>query len=125
VGEVRSALAEGRDVAAAARVCGYRAATITRWLSRAGQHAERLPHALLQDWHLPPVQLDEIRTRLRARARVVWLWVAGDPRTTIIPLLQLGPRTHEAAQAVVPARRDVRAPGCVPVVTSDGLRLYY
>src|SRR5579872_1912720 len=95
VGEVLSALAEGRDVGAAVRVFGYREATITAWLSRAGLQAERLHHALLQDLHLPHVQLDEIRTRLRARDRVLWLWLAVDPLTKLIPVLHLGPRTQD------------------------------
>jgi IS1 family transposase len=125
VAEVLSALAEGLDVAAAVRVFGYREATITAWLSRASQQAERLHHALVRDLWLPHVQLDEIRTRLRMRERVLWLWVAGDPLTKLIPVLHLGPRTQDAAHTVVHALRDRLAPGCVPVVTSDGLRLYY
>ena len=31
------------------------------------------------------MQLDEIRTRLRARERVTWLWLALDPRSKLIP----------------------------------------
>jgi IS1 family transposase len=125
VGEVLSALAEGLDVAAAVRVFGYREATITRWLIRAGQHAERLHDVLLRDLCLPHVQLDEIRTRLRARAQVIWLWVAIDPLTKLIPAWHLGPRTQDSAHQVVHAVRLVLAPSCVPVVTSDGLRHYY
>ena len=36
------ALAEGLDPSAAERVFGYRQATITTWLSRAGEHARTL-----------------------------------------------------------------------------------
>jgi IS1 family transposase len=125
VGEVLSALAEGLDVGAAVRVFGHREATITAWLTRAGQQAERLHRAVVQNLPLPHVQLDEIRTRLRARDRGVWLWVAVDPLTKLIPVLHLGPRTQDAAHTVVHALRDVLAPGCVPLVTSDGLRLYF
>jgi transposase InsO family protein len=39
VAVVLTALAEGLDASAAERVFGYRQATITTWLSRAGQHA--------------------------------------------------------------------------------------
>ena len=125
VGEVLSALAEGLDVGAAVRVFGHREATITGWLNRAGQHAERLHDVLLRDLCLPHLQLDEIRTRLRARERVLWLWVAIDPLTKLIPVLHLGARTQESAHRLVHAVRSVLAPGWVPVVTSDGLRLYY
>ncbi len=37
---VLAALAEGLDASAAERVFGYRQATITTWLTRAGKHAE-------------------------------------------------------------------------------------
>src|SRR5205085_9219730 len=42
VAMVLSALAEGLDPSAAARVFGSRQATITRWLTRAGVHAQLL-----------------------------------------------------------------------------------
>jgi hypothetical protein len=45
VAVVLSALAEGLDPSAAARVFGYRQATITTWLSRAGQHAQSCTNA--------------------------------------------------------------------------------
>jgi IS1 family transposase len=125
VGVVLSVLAEGLDVGAAVRVFGYREATITRWLNRAGEHAERLHEVLLRDLSLAHVQLDEIRTRLRARARVLWLWVAFDPVSKVIPVLYLGARTQEAAHRVVHALRTVLLAGEVPVVTTDGLRLYF
>ena len=68
--------------------------------------------------------LDEIRTRKRARDQVLWLWVAVDPLTKLIPVLPLGSRTQDSAHRLVHALRAGLAPGCVPVVTSDGLRLY-
>ena len=42
VGQVLTALAEGLDVAAAARVFNFREQTITSWLSRAGEHMQLL-----------------------------------------------------------------------------------
>ena len=73
IGEVLSALAEGLDVGAAVRVFGHGEGTITRWRDRAAQHAFRVHRHFLHDLHLPHLQLDEIRTRLRARERVTWL----------------------------------------------------
>jgi IS1 family transposase len=125
VGEVLTALAEGVELAAVARIFGYRHATITRWLTRAGAHSARLHHHWLHDLCLPHVQLDEIRTRLRRRADVLWLWVALDPRTKLIPVLHLGPRTQEAAHTVIHRLTQTLAPGCLPVFTSDGLNLYF
>jgi IS1 family transposase/transposase-like protein len=125
VGEVLSALAEGLDVAAAVRVFGHGEGTVTRWLAQAGHHASQLHERLFRLLQLPHVQLDEIRTRLRGRRRILWLWLAVDPRTKIVPVLHLGPRTQQAAHAVIHTLRAALAPDCVPVVTSDGLRLYY
>ncbi|MDQ5853858.1 MAG: integrase core domain-containing protein [Chloroflexota bacterium] len=119
------ALAEGLNVAAATRVVGHRHATITTWLTRAGEHSSALHQHWFQKLHLPHVQLDGLRTRLRRRAHTVWLWVAVDPRTKIIPVLQLGARTQEAAHRVVHDLQQKLAPGCIPVFTSNGLNLYF
>jgi IS1 family transposase len=118
-------LAEGLDVAAASRVFGHRPATITCWLSRAGQHAEQIHRHLFRDLHLPHLQVDEMRTRRRARSAVLWLWLSGDPLTKIVPVVALGPRTQQGAHAVLHALGALLAPGCVPLFTSDGLRLYF
>jgi len=88
---VLSALAEGLDVSAAERVFGYRQATITTWLTRAGEHAQSLHEHCFHTLQIPHLQLDELRTRLRCATQVLWLWLAIDPCTKILPVLQLGP----------------------------------
>ncbi len=70
---VLSALAEGLDVSAAERVFGLRHATITRWLLRAGAHAQTLHERTFCHLRIPHVQLDEVRTRLRSHTQVLWL----------------------------------------------------
>jgi hypothetical protein len=118
VGEVLSALAEGLRVDAAVRVFGHGEPTLRRWLGRAGTHAGRLHQRLFSHLRLPHVQLDEIRTRLRRRASVLWLWLAVDPCSKIIPVLHLGPRTQASAHA-----RSVRKPRplrCTALVVVDG-----
>ena len=55
---VLSALAEGLDPSAAERVFGFRHATITSWLSRAGDHAQSLHERFFFHLHLPHLQLD-------------------------------------------------------------------
>jgi IS1 family transposase len=122
---VLTALAEGVDVAAAERIFGHEQATITRWVTRAGTHSARLHQHWLRDLHLPHIQLDEVRTRLRCRAHVLWLWVAIEPCTKLIPVLHLGPRSQDAAHTVIHALRHTLARGCLPVCTSDGLNLYF
>ncbi len=125
VSQVLAALAEGLDVAAAARVFGYREATIGCWLTRAGQHMQRLYAQRLHGLHIGHGQLDEIRTRLRLREHVLWLWVAFDPTNKLILVMHLGARTQQAAHSVIHHLIQLLAPDCVPVVSSDGLNLYF
>jgi IS1 family transposase/transposase-like protein len=125
VAMVLSALAEGLDPSAAARVFGSRQATITRWLTRAGDHAHTLHERFFRHLWLPHLQLDELRTRLRSSQQVQWLWLAIDPLTKMIPVLQLGPRTQNMAHRLIHMLRQSLAPGCIPLFTSDGLNLYF
>ena len=106
---VLSALAEGLDPSAAERVSGYRQATITTWLTRAGQHAQTLHERSFCHLHLPHLQLDELRTRLRCATQVLWLWLAIDPCTKILPALHLGPRTQHMAHRVIHSLRQLLA----------------
>jgi len=76
VAMVLSALAEGLDPSAAERVFGSRHATIITWLTRAGKHAGLFHERCFRNLHLPHLQLDKIRTRLR-RSNPGALAVAG------------------------------------------------
>jgi IS1 family transposase len=125
VGEVLTALAEGLDSAAAVRVFGHRHATITTWLTRAGEHSATLHDRCLRNLRLPHLQLDELRTRLRGQAHALWLWMVVDPISKIIPVLHLGARSQAAAHLVVHELQTRLVPGCLPVFTSDGLNQYF
>jgi transposase-like protein len=125
IGIVLSALAEGLDLSEASRVFGYRQATITTWLTRAGEHAQALHERSFCHLHLPHLQLDELRTRLRSYKQVIWLWLAIDPCTKILPVLHLGPRTQNMAHLLIHSLRERLAPGCLPLFTSDGLNVYF
>jgi hypothetical protein len=125
IGMVLSALAEGLDPSAAERVFGYRQATITTWLTRAGQHAQILHERSFRTLWFPHVQLDELRTRLRSANQILWLWLAIDPLTKILPALELGPRTQTMAHRLIHSLRQILTPGCLPLFTSDGLNLYF
>jgi len=125
VAMVLSALAEGLDPSAAERVFGFRQATITTWLSRAGEHAHTLHECFFCHLHLPHLQLDELRTRLRCANQILWLWLAVDPRTKILPVIHHGPRTQLMAHRVIHSLRQILVPGCLPIFTSDGLNLYF
>jgi transposase-like protein len=125
IGLVLTARAYGLDPSAAERIFGYRQATITTWLSRAGSHAQALHEHYFCTLQLPHLQLDELRTRLRSSTHVLWLWLAIDPLTKILPVLHLGPRTQNAAHTVIHSLRQILAPGYLPLFTSDGLNLYF
>ncbi len=125
VGEVLSALAEGLSVGAAVRVFGHGEFTIRTWLTRAGLQAASLHERLFQNLKLLHVQLDELCTKTRQGADALWVWFALDARTKIIAALKVGPRTQPMAHAVVHALVKVLAPDCLPVFTSDGLKLYF
>jgi IS1 family transposase/transposase-like protein len=122
---VLASLAEGLDPSAAERVFGYRQATITNWLTRAGEHAQTLHKRTFRTLRLPHLQLDELRTRLRSANQIFWLWLAIDPLTKILPVLELGPRTQTMAHRLIHSLRQILAPGCLPLFTSDGLNLYF
>jgi len=99
--------------------------TIRLWLTRAGQHAEKVHAHFCQNLTLGHLQLDELFTTLRDKTHNLWVWVAFDPATQLIPALQLGPRTQHMAYALLHAVTLVLAPGCSPVFTRDGLDLYF
>src|SRR5947208_754742 len=43
----------------------------------------------------------------------------------ILPVLQLGPRTQNMAHLLIHSLRQLLAPGCLPLFTSDGLNVYF
>jgi IS1 family transposase len=55
----------------------------------------------------------------------MWLWVAHDATTKLIPVLQVGGRSQEMAYAVVHELKGRLATGCVPVFSTDGLKHYF
>jgi transposase-like protein len=106
---VLTALAEGLDPSEAPRVFGFRQTTITTWLSRAGEHAQALHERSFCHLWLPHLQLDELRTRLRSYQHVLWLWLAIDPCTKLMPVLHLGPRTQNMAHRVIHSLQQILA----------------
>ncbi len=47
------------------------------------------------------------------------------PSPAILPVLELGPRTHHMAHQLIHALRQSVASGCLPLFSSDGLNLYF
>ena len=55
----------------------------------------------------------------------MWLWVATEAKSKLIPVIELGPRTLDMAMGVVHALVGTMRPGCLPIFTTDGLKLYF
>ncbi len=125
IGEVLTSQAEGLDSSAAERVFGHREETIRAWMTRGGVHAVRVHKHFFHHLLLGHVELDELRTTLRDKAHELWVWVALDARSKIIPVLCLGGRTQEMAHAVIHSLCQCLMPGYIPLFTSDGLDLYF
>lgn len=115
----------GLTLANTARLFQHSEVSIRLWLSRAGQHAEKVHAHFFQNLTLGHLQLDELFTALRHKAHDLWVWTACDPVTQLIPALQVGPRTQAMAHSVVHALTYALAPGCLPAFTLDGLNLYF
>jgi hypothetical protein len=47
------------------------------------------------------------------------------PAPAILPVLHLGTRTQHMAHTVIHSLRQILAPGCIPLFTSDGLNMYF
>jgi transposase-like protein len=126
VAEALTFLAEGVDVSVLERTWRIGEGTLRTWLTRAGLHAEKLHAHFFLGLRFDPIQLDELWANVRQESQEVWVWVAMDATTKLVPVIQLGPRTLEMAYAVVHElrqRMSVRA--ALPVFSSDGLRLYF
>jgi IS1 family transposase len=126
VAEALTFLAEGVDVSVLERVWQIGEGTLRTWLTRAGVHAEKLHEHFFRDLPFQHIQLDELWANVRQESQEVWVWVAMEATTKIVPVVQLGPRTLEMAYAVVHELRERMQAGLsLPVFSSDGLRLYF
>jgi transposase-like protein len=104
---------------------GHSDVTLRSWLTRAGIHGEKVHQHFFRNLSLGHLQLDELYTTLRDKTQDVWIWVALDPKSKLIPALCVGPRTQDMAYALIHTVVTALAPGCLPVCTSDGLNLYF
>ena len=124
--EASTFLAEGVDVSVLERVWQIGEGTLRTWLTRAGLHAEKLHEHFFQGLGFDHIQLDELWANLRQESQEVWVWVAMEATTKIVPVIQLGPRTLEMAYAVVHELRErMQVNIALPIFSSDGLRLYF
>ncbi len=118
-------LAEGMDVSALERVMAIGEGTLRTGLARSGQHAEKLHSLRFQNLSFAHIQLDELWANVRQSSQETWGWVATEATTKVIPVIRQGPRPLDLAMNVVHALVNTMQPGCRPVFTTDGLKLYF
>jgi transposase-like protein len=125
VAEVMIAFAEGVDVSAAHRIFGHDERTLSDWLRKGNQHAERIQEWLFRDLHCAHLQLDGLVTRVRTSVQRVWVWASITTQTKLIPVVHIGRRKRADSMRFVHRPKAGLASGCVPIVTTDGLATYF
>ncbi len=118
-------MALGVDASALEEVFGVREITIRTWLCRSGMQGKKLHERYLAELKLVHVQLDELWANVKNKGQDMWLWIASDAKTKLIPVMQVGARNQDMAYSVVHELKGRLAVGCVPVFSTDGLKHYF
>ncbi len=118
-------LALGVDASTLEEEFGVREVTIRTWLCRSGMQGKKLHDRFLSELDLIHVQLDELWANVKNGSQDMWLWLAHDATTKLVPVLQVGGRSQEMAFSVVHELKGRLAVGCVPVLSTDGLKHYF
>lgn len=118
-------LALGVDASALEEVFGVREITIRTWLCRSGMQGKKLHERFLVELELAHVQIDELWTNVKNSGQDLWLWVASDAKTKLVPVLQVGARNQGMAFSVVHEVKGRLSAGCVPLFSTDGLKHYF
>src|SRR5262245_45561066 len=136
---VISCLAEGLGIRGTARVFEVAPNTVLQWLVEAAEQLQAFSQHVLHDIRVRQVQLDELFALLSAvKAGEVsvadaierlerspqWVWVAMDPESKLLLVIEVGEHTLAMAQRVVHHVAQVLAPDCIPVFFTDGFREY-
>src|SRR5438093_5042284 len=136
---VIACLAEGLGIRGTARVFEVDPNTVLQWLVEAAEQLQAFSRHVLHDVRVRQVQLDELFALLSAvKAREVseaeaierlerspqWIWVAMDPESKLLLVIDVGNRTLAMAQRVVHQVAQVLAPDCAPLFLTDGFREY-
>ena len=82
----------GVDVSILEEVFQVREMTIRTWLCRGGTHGQKPNESFLVELELVHVQLDELWANVKERGQDVWVWVASDASSKLVPVLQVGAR---------------------------------
>jgi IS1 family transposase len=125
VAQALTAMAEGVDLSAMTRIFPFHHTTFSRWLARAGEHGRELHEVTFRDFICEHLQLDELTTRVKQNKERVWLWTAVAAKSKVLLEIHLGGRKKQDAQSFIHHVKERLATGCLPVFTSDGLRMYF
>jgi hypothetical protein len=132
-------LAEGLGLRAVARVFEVDPNTVLQWLVEAAEQLQAFSQYFLHDLRVTQVQLDELFALLSAvqagevsAAEAItrlsrsphWVWVAMDPGSKLLLAIDVGSRTLAMAQRVVHQVVQGLAPGCIPLLLTDGFKEY-
>ena len=136
---VLACLAEGLGIRGTARVFEIDPNTVLQWLVEGAEPLQAFSAYYLHDLPLQQVQLDELYAVLSAVrdgnvsvAEAIerlsrsphWVWTAIEPESKLLLSVQVGDRTLAMAQAVLHHIAQLLAPGCVPLLLSDGTPNY-
>jgi transposase-like protein len=94
-------LSLGVNASALEEVFGVREITIRTWLCRSGMQGKKMYESFLAELEMVHVQLDELWANVKDKGQDMWLWIASDAKTKIIPVIQVGARNQEMAYSVV------------------------
>jgi len=125
VEKIMGLLALGVDASALEEVFGVREITLRTWLCRSGMQGKIMHERFILELELIHVQLDELWANVKSSGQDMWLWVASDVTTKIVPVMQVGGRTQEIANRVVHELKGRLRPSCIPVFSTDGLKNYF
>ena len=136
---VIACLAEGLGIRGTARVFEVDPNTVLQWLVEAAEQLRAFSQHFLHDLRVRQVQLDELFALLsavkdgavseadaiaRLERMSQWVWVAMDPESKLLLVIEVGNRTLALAQRVVHHVAQVLAPDCAPLFLTDGFRAY-
>jgi transposase-like protein len=118
-------LALGVDISTLEEAYGISESTLRTWLSRSGDHGQKLHQRFLTGLDLVHIQLDELWAEVKHARHETWVWVATDVKTKLIPIIQVGDRSQKIAYQLIHDLKQCLRAGCIPVFSSDGLKSYF
>jgi IS1 family transposase len=136
---VLACLAEGLGSRATARGFEVDAKTGLQWLVEAAEQWRAFSRYFLCEVPVKQLQLDELYAVLREvkvgdlsedeaikrlERSAYGVWTALDPESKLLVVVDVGTRSLEMAQRVVHQVVEVLAPGCLPLLFTDGFRAY-